>query len=204
MGKKRPTQTYRDFEKRLHEASMVGLTTAGEAISKDIHRRLKAVITEDISGDSRTLRSVGYTLSGGTMHEADFPGDAIQAPEKPNSMIVGVGVPYALYIEIGSGPHSKTATLGTSDDPDGGTFMEKMYGFARRIGLNPDENRSDKARFEGLIKSIRENGTDAHPFMPQEADMKAIVKKEIAKAVKLLRLPINDVTIEVDMGRFKK
>ena len=210
MASQNPMASAKEFEYRLGEIVTKVLDEAGMAIKAQVKQNLmnSQEMNNQYGGIGRAYRSVDYTTSafrspeyqtGGRQAEgADYPNDHIPNTKGPYEMNVGVGVPYAYYIEHGAGPH--TGSSSGSVDKDGGTFIEKMEAYAFNIGLRIDENEDDKARFEGMIKSIRNKGTTARPFWNAHVfEMENIVRKLLSRRVKALRLPTKEVKIEVDL-----
>jgi hypothetical protein len=92
-------------------------------------------------------------------------GDGVPTPDKPFLMYIGTAVPYAVYVEFGSGKHM------TGDDSAG--FIERITAWGLRHGFTEKE-------IPNLIRSIRRKGTEKHPFFyANELSVNDIVKSSI-------------------------
>jgi hypothetical protein len=92
-------------------------------------------------------------------------------------MYIGTRVPYAWYVEKGSGPHN------TGNDSAG--FVERITAWGAKHGWGEDE-------IPKLIAAIRKNGTEAHPFFfDKQAVVNAIMIREMEKAMSVLGSKIN-------------
>lgn len=188
------TDVFAGYERVLIDAIRNGLLQGGTTLKELTRDRIDERTIGQ--GDSRMIKSTDFSMNNRPATEAVFPRDAIRTPNSQYEMIFGVGVPYAMYVEKGAGPH----TSGNSSvDPDGGTFIEKMKAWATRVGININTPEG-KRQFENIVSHIQRNGTGATPFLLSEKQMSDIVNKNLAIAVKGLRFGRKTVKVQVEMG----
>lgn len=119
--------------------------------------------------------------------------DGAPQPDKPFLMYLGTRVPYAWYVEHGSGPHN------TGNDSEG--FIERITAWAWRHGWAEDE-------MGALINSIRKKGTEKHPFFFEKG---AIVERIMGEALKkaMMNLPATiqrsgPIVVDIDIASNKR
>lgn len=175
-----------------------GLINGGEILKAKTRQNLKEHQGNDqYGGEGRTLASIDYTAPGKSADDAIYPVDQIEQTNVKGTMNFGVGVPYAYYIENGAGPHSNSGS--STVDRVGGTFVEKMYAWADRVGIATNTPEGHDI-IEGIIHKIKTKGTGASPFVMEEHEMLSIVKQEISKQLMLLRLPKKLTKIDITLS----
>ena len=88
--------------------------------------------------------------------------DAVSQPSTPLTLRIGLQTPYAQAVEHGTQPMT-----GRGAFVDNGDFIERITEWAIHgpLRINPE---TEPERLNGLIRSILETGTDAHPFWTQK------------------------------------
>jgi len=148
-------------------------------------RAQKAVekMKEDAEGDENRLRD---SLTYATISETPRPGgnaqsgDEVPTVTEKNTVVLGTRVPYAIYVEKGTGQHLT--------DDQAQDFEDSITDWGRRHGFS-------EAGIFFLKKSIREKGTPAKPFFHSHAidlmNQKGEMGKEVLGKVKELFMKVN-------------
>lgn len=129
-----------------------GLAAIGQQIADDMKKRIK---DNDSNVDHRLSDSITWAtnvaVDRSKIGSAAESGDIILKPTEKYTLYIGTQVPYAIYVEKGTGPHV------TSNEMD--QYEDRIREWAAKKGI------TDPDRVEEIIVNIRRKGTLEHPFV---------------------------------------
>lgn len=195
MGRKKLMDV---IEPAIATATYSALMVVGKLVSDHMKNEIRSQRDggEGRLADSITYGSMGTKLPGYLPYQDAEYGNPVAGEVGPKAedqdvispvramftMKVGTRVPYARYVNDGSGPHV------SANDSEG--FVQRITEWGQRKGWSRDS-------IYKLMKHIRENGTDPHPFIDSAAqvakDNSNVIYKTwsvVAKQMKPIRLTI--------------
>ena len=153
------------------------LADVGSATAKEMKSHTKEHDVSKRLSNSITWQTSDKGSNAFGEHRRD---DRIESPKEEGVLYVGSGAPYALYREIGSGPHKQKE--GSKQ------FLDSLNEWTKTV-LGVDRDSPDpEIRFHywNIVKDIREHGTRAEPFLlPTLPEVPRIVSSAWYKAWKL-------------------
>jgi len=194
------------FMDRVGKALEEGVTAGLNTIGMNATRELKEATTVDLG---RLKGSHTYALMGiqmpkylpsiktnpgnpnmGLVSDIKSDDDVISPVRQRFYLKVGTAVPYAVYVDKGTGAHR------TSEDSEG--FIQRITDWGKRKGFTRDQ-------IAGLIKVIRHSGTHPHPFMTAaEAYIRFAAGRILKRSVGTVLKVIPPVKYEIKGGRVSK